>query len=176
MAAVVWAVLKFWLYCLCKWSRLSSVACAVFGQSWQWQILTTNVTPLNRVEEQTFYSKSGRKHNIFTQHSVARINITSSLHLVRSRSNRLLILLHHPSIPDSGQVPLTRSQSSRQTIKCLRESRNSSCLISGFYLHFSHFVSHSLYPIIPSSCSITQKSSHGAPTKKFQRGFCTTAY
>ena len=131
--------------------------------------------------------KSGRRTNIlfqigsktkkiFTQHSVARINITSSLHLVRSRSNRLLILLHHPSIPDFGPVPLTRSQSSRQTIKCLRESRNGSCLISGFYLHFSHFVSHSLYPIIPSSCSITQKSSHGTPTKKVQRGFCTTAY
>ena len=32
-----------------------------------------------------------------------------------------------------------------------------------------------LYPIIPSSCSITQKSSHGTPTKKVQRGFCTTA-
>ena len=83
MAAVGWAVLKFWLHCLCKWSRLSSVACAVFGQSWQWQILTTNVTPLNRVEEQTFYSKSGRKQNIFTQPPRSR-GLTSHRHYILS--------------------------------------------------------------------------------------------
>ena len=73
--------------------------------------------------------------------------ITSSLHLVRSRSNRLLILLHHPSIPDSGPVPLTRSQS-YQMLAWIKEWLLSDIWLLPSFFSFCFALPLSNYPLI----------------------------
>ena len=111
----------------------------------------------------------GSKTNIFTQHSATWINITSLLHVVPSSLDSTL----RPSPSHSFLVLYTNYQKLNNT--CVNQGMAPDWYLAFTVIFLILFRTPRLYPIIPSSCSITQKSSHGTPTKKVQGGFCTTA-